>query len=127
MTVGASVATGTYNLTVNGAGTPGNRSTALTLTVAAAPDYSLSLTPAALTIVQGGSGNTTVTIDRTNFAGTVTLVVNTDPSFVSGAFVPPSTNGTTSALTLTVGADVPAGTYNIEIAGMGRRAYARRY
>src|SRR2546428_583017 len=40
-----------------------------------AADYTLSLAPAALTIVQGATGNTTVTITRTNFTdpGTLTL------------------------------------------------------
>src|SRR2546421_620257 len=61
VTVGAAVAPGVYNLTVDGAGTPGNRSTPLTLTVSAAPDYTLSLSPTALTIGQGATGNTTVT------------------------------------------------------------------
>src|SRR5204863_6619286 len=38
-----------------------------------AADYTLSLTPAALTIVRGLSGSTTVAISRTNFTGAVTL------------------------------------------------------
>src|SRR5256884_6385838 len=38
-----------------------------------AADYTLSLAPAALTIVQGATGNTTVTITRTNFTDAVTL------------------------------------------------------
>src|SRR5207249_2381834 len=73
VSVGATVAPGVYNLTVDGTGAPGNRSTPLALTVSAAPDYTLSLTPAALTIAQGATGTTTLTITRTNFAGAVTL------------------------------------------------------
>src|SRR5439155_931386 len=73
VSVAAAVAPGVYNLTVDGTGTPGNRSTPLTLTVSAAPDYTLSLAPAALTIIQGTTGTTTVTIARTNFTGAVTL------------------------------------------------------
>src|SRR5207253_1217681 len=74
VSVGAAVTPGVYNLTVDGSATAGNRSTPLTLTVtASAPDYSLSLTPAALTIVKGENGNATVTITRTNFTGAVTL------------------------------------------------------
>ena len=63
VSVEAAVAPGVYNLTVDGTGTPGNRSTALTLTVSAAADYTLSLAPAALTIDQGADGNTAVTVD----------------------------------------------------------------
>src|SRR5213079_2995827 len=73
VSVGAAVPPGVYNLTVNGTATAGNRSTPLTLTVSATPDYALSLSPAALTIVQGMTGTTTVTITRTNFTGAVTL------------------------------------------------------
>src|SRR5207247_4878342 len=65
VSVGMAVAPGVYNLTVNGTGSPGNRSTPLTLTVSAAPDYTLSLSPAALTIGQGATGTTPVTITRT--------------------------------------------------------------
>src|SRR2546430_16086385 len=49
LSVGAAVAPGVYNLTVDGTATAGNRSTPLTLTVSAAPDYTLSLSPATLT------------------------------------------------------------------------------
>ena len=78
------MAPGVYNLTVDGTGTAGNRSTPLTLTVSAAPDYALSLTPAALTIVQGANGNTAVTITRTNFTGAVTLSLGGAPAGVTG-------------------------------------------
>jgi len=119
VTVGASVAPGVYNLTVNGTGTPGNRSTPLTLTVAPAPDYSLSLNPAALTINQGSNLPTTVTITRTNFTGAVTLSLGGAPAGVTGAFVPNGTTGTTSTLTVTVGASVATGVYNLTVDGTG--------
>src|SRR5437762_7384517 len=88
VSVGATVVPGVYNLTVNGSGSPGNRSTPLTLTVSAAPDYSLSLAPAALTIAQGATGTTTVTITRTNFTGAVTLSLGGAPTGLTGAFDP---------------------------------------
>src|SRR5207249_11111580 len=71
VSVGAAVAPGAYNLTVDGTGTPGNRSTPLTLTVSAAPDYALSLSRTALTITQGATGTATVPLTRTNFPGSV--------------------------------------------------------
>src|SRR5205814_9950999 len=61
VSVGAAVAPGVYNLTVAGSASAGNRSTPLSLTVSAAPDYALSLAPAALTIGQGATGTSTVT------------------------------------------------------------------
>jgi len=120
VSVGAAVTPGVYNLTVDGTGTPGNRSTALTLTVtAAAADYSLSLTPAALTIVQGANGNTAVTLTRTNFTGAVTLSLVGAPAGVTGVFVPAAPTGTSSTLTVSVGGTVTPGVYNLTVDGTG--------
>jgi alpha-tubulin suppressor-like RCC1 family protein/uncharacterized membrane protein len=120
VSVGAAVAPGIYNLTVDGTGTPGNRSTPLTLTVSApAPDYSLSLAPAALTIAQGATGTTTVTLTRTNFTGAVTLSLGGAPSGVTGSFNPAAPTGTSSTLTVSVGAAVTAGVYNVTVDGAG--------
>src|SRR5207247_581086 len=85
VSVGAAVAPGVYNLTVDGTGAPGNRSTPLALTVSAAPDYTLSLAPAALTIAQGATGTTTLTITRTNFTGAVTLSLGNARARVTGS------------------------------------------
>src|SRR5207244_609414 len=117
VSVGAAVAPGVYNLTVDGTGAPGNRSTPLALTVSAAPDYTLSLTPAALTIGQGATGNTTVTITRTNFTGAVTLSLGSAPAGVTGSFSPAAPTGTSSTLTVSVGAAVAPGVYNLTVDG----------
>src|SRR5207253_2398016 len=107
-----------YNLTVDGAGTPGNRSTPLTLTVSAAPDYTLSLSPtAALAIERGATGTTTVTITRTNFTGAVTLSLGSAPAGVTGSFDPATPTGTSSTLTVSVGAAVAPGVYNLTVDG----------
>src|SRR5256884_98475 len=119
VSVGATVVPGVYNLTVNGSGSPGNRSTPLALTVSAAPDYSLSLAPAALTIAQGATGTTTLTITRTNFTGAVTLSLGNAPTGVTGSFNPAAPTGTSSTLTVSVGAAVLPGTYNLTVAGTG--------
>src|SRR5436853_450583 len=119
VSVGATVVPGVYNLTVNGSGSPGNRSTPLTLTVSAAPDYSLSLAPAALTIAQGATGTTTVTITRTNFTGAVTLSLGGAPTGLTGAFDPAAPPGNTSTLTVSVGAAVAPGVYNLTVDGTG--------
>ncbi len=113
------MAPGDYNLTVDGTGTAGDRSTPLTLTVTATPDYSLSLNPAALTIVQGANGNTAVTITRTNFTGAVTLSLGGAPAGVTGSFAPAAPTGTSSTLTVTVGAAVAPGVYNLTVDGTG--------
>src|SRR2546425_1128363 len=119
VSVGAAVAAGVYDLTVAGAGSAGNRSTPLTLTVNAAPDYALSVAPTALTIAQGANGTATVTITRTNFTGAVTLSLGGAPAGVTGAFNPAAPTGTTSALTVSVGAAVAPGVYNLTVNGTG--------
>jgi len=117
VSVGAAVAPGVYNLTVDGTATAGNRSTPLTLTVSAAPDYTLSLTPAALTIVQGTNAPTAVTITRSNFTGAVTLSLGNAPAGVTGSFNPAAPTGTSSTLTVSVGAPVAPGVYNLTVDG----------
>src|SRR5439155_547020 len=117
MVVGAAVTPGVYNLTVDGTGTPGTRSTPLTLTVSAAPGYALSVAPAALTIGQGATGSTTVTITRTNFTGAVTLSLGSAPSGVTGSFNPTAPTGTSSTLTVSVGAAVASGVYDLTVDG----------
>src|SRR5207249_2852625 len=119
LSVGAAVAPGVYNLTVDGTATAGNRSTPLTLTVSAAPDYTLSLSPATLTIAQGATGPTTVTITRTNFTGAVTLSLGSAPAGVTGSFDPGTPTGTSSTLTVSVGPAVATGVYNLTVNGNG--------
>src|SRR5207247_6558536 len=91
----------------------------LTLTVSAAPDYTLSLSPTALTIGQGATGTATVTITRTNFTGAMTLSLGNAPAGVTGAFNPAAPTGTGSALTVSVGAAVAPGVYNLTVDGTG--------
>src|SRR5205814_1469247 len=117
VSVGAAVPPGVYNLTVDGTATAGSRSTPLTLTVSAAPDYTLSLSPTALTIDPGANASTTVTITRTNFTGAVTLSLGNAPAGVTGAFNPAAPTGTSSTLTVSVGAAVAPGADNRTVGG----------
>ena len=82
-----------------------------------AADYTLSLTPAALTIVRGLSGSTTVAISRTNFTGAVTLSLASAPVGVIRSFNPAAPTGTNATLTVSVGAAVAPGVYNLTVNG----------
>jgi hypothetical protein len=77
----------------------------------------LSRSPSALTIAPGGSGTTTVTLTRTNYTGAVTLGLGGAPAGVTGSFSPAAPTGTSSTLTVSVGAAVAPGTYNLTING----------
>jgi hypothetical protein len=119
ITVGAAVAEDDYTLTIKGTATgQTDKTVALTLTVTAAPSYTLTATD--VTTQAGQNGTSTVTIARTGgFNGTVNLTVQTAPSGVTGSFDPAAVTGvgTSSTLTLTVGAGVATGNYPVTIKG----------
>jgi hypothetical protein len=120
--------TGSRNLTVRAA--YGNQVTerALTLTVNAPPDFAISLNPTSLSIQQGGSGTTQLTLTPQNgFTGTVSLSlvdgsgnpvpdITLDPTNVNVTGSSPVTRD----LTVNVGSGVATGTYNLQVWRWGR-------
>src|SRR3989442_13377447 len=80
-----------------------------------AADYTLSLAPAALTLVQGANGTATVTITRTNFTGAVTLSLGGAPTGVTGSFNPAAPSRTIGTLTVNVAAAVVAWDNNLMV------------
>lgn len=114
LTAGASATVGgPTTVTVRGtaAGQPDKTATfALTVTAAPAGGFTLSLAPTTVSVQQGGTGTSTVTINRTNgFAGGVTLTATGLPTGVTAAFNPTSATGNTSTLTLTAAANATVG------------------
>ena len=111
-----------YTLALNGAKTvksitvPNTRNVtvlAITLSpaVAAAPDFTLSATPAALSVVQGGSGTSQIAVSAQNgFAGAVTFTVSGLPAGVTSSL-------STGTLTLTAAANATTGASTITITG----------
>ena len=83
----------------------------------AAPSYTLSLSPANLTIVRGARDSSTLTIARTNFTGAVTLADSSLPGGMTVSFASPAPTGTSSTLTIATTAAVAAGTYTVNING----------
>ena len=83
------------------------------------PNFSLSASPASVTITQGGAGGTsTITVNPVNsFTGSVTLSASGLPSGVTAAF---GTNPTTasSVLTLTASSTATTGTVKVTITGI---------
>src|SRR2546428_267771 len=82
-----------------------------------APDYTLSLAPAALTIVQGATGPTTVTSTRSNFTGVVTLSLGGAPAGLTGSVNPSAPSGTSAPLTGSGRAAAAPGVYTPTAAG----------
>jgi alpha-tubulin suppressor-like RCC1 family protein len=82
-----------------------------------AADYTLSLTPASLTLVQGASASATINIGRSNFDGAVTLALANAPAGIVASFDPAASTGATASLTLDVGPGVAPGDYPLTVNG----------
>ena len=115
----STAATGMTSVTINGSGGGLTRSTTLILTVNA-QGFTLSASPASLTVNRGASGVSTITITRTGgFTGGVALSATGLPSGVTATFNPASATGTSSALTLSASSAATTGTVNITVSGAG--------
>ncbi len=80
-------------------------------------DFSLSASPASLSITQGNSGSSTITVNPINgFSGTVSLSASGLPAGVTASFSPSSTTST-STLTLTASSTATTGTATVTITG----------
>jgi hypothetical protein len=81
------------------------------------PDFSLSASPASLSINQGNSGNSTITVTPSGgFTGSVSLSASGLPSGVTATFGTNPTTGT-SVVTFAVSAAAAAGTSAVTITG----------
>jgi subtilase family serine protease len=107
-----------YDLST-GWGSPNGDNLLLALAGAPTAGFTLSASPNAVSVVQGGSATSTITSAVTGgFDSAITLTASGQPTGVTAVFNPTSITGAgTSTLTLTVGATVPAGTYPITITG----------
>ena len=120
ITTSASLAPGTYPLTVTGTSGPLSRSLALSLVVNGPPDFGLAVTPVSRTVVAGSGTTYTASVSAINgFTGTVGLTLSGLPANVGTAKFTPSAvtapgNATLSIATPTT---APPGTYPLTITG----------
>jgi hypothetical protein len=122
LTAAAGATTGTSNVTIRGTSAGATDQTAtLALTVTAATtggSYTLSATPAALTVNQGATGTSTINITRTGgFAGSVALAVTGATNGLTVSLNPTSTTGNTSALSVTASPTATTGTATLTVTG----------
>jgi hypothetical protein len=114
-----------YNVVAAGASNScyGRASNCANGTPTSSPDFSLSCTPTSQTVQQGSSGNRTCTVTSTGgFSSAVSLSCANLPAGVSCSYnpnpvTPPANGNVNSTLTVTVGGNVPPGTYNFQAQG----------
>jgi kumamolisin len=106
-----------YDL-VTGWGSP-NSGLIAALTGPPVAGFSLSASPASVTVAQGGAGSSTITSTVSGgFNSAVSLSASGQPAGVTVGFSPASITGTgSSTLSITVGSATVAGTYNITVTG----------
>src|SRR6266576_395505 len=108
---------GTSTVTITGTSGTLSHTTMVSLTVNAAPNFSLSALPSSLTVTQGASGTSTITVAALNgFTGSVGLAASGMPSGVTATFSPTSTTGA-STLTLAAGSTATPRTSTVTITG----------
>ncbi len=86
----------------------------------AAPDFSLTASPASVTVKRGGTATYTIDAARTNgYSSNVGLTVSGLPAGVTASFSPQvlTSNGMTSTLTVDVPRTTPTATYVLTITG----------
>ena len=119
LTASSTATTGTVTVSIRGISGSLTHTTTITLTVnpAGTANFGLSASPSSLSISQGSSGRSTISITPTNgFAGSVTLSAYGLPSGVSAAFSPnPATSSSTA--TFTVSSTAARGTFSVTVTG----------
>ena len=116
-TATAAAPTGTSTVTVTGTSGTVTSSTTVALTISLPPTFTLSATPAAVSVVQGATATSTVTVTgANNFSGSVNLAAAGLPTGVTAAFATNPTTGT-STVTFTASAAAAAGTTTVTING----------
>ena len=119
-TSGSYSATTGYDL-VTGWGSPNAGLINALAPTSTSPTFTLSASPASVSVVQGNSGSSTITSTVVDgFSSAVALTASGLPAGVTATFSPTSITGSgTSSLTLAVASTTATGTYTITVTGTG--------
>jgi uncharacterized membrane protein len=125
LSANSTATTGTANVTVTASGGGVTHTTTVSLTInpAATPNFSVSSSPASLSIVQGTSGSSTIsTTVSGGFNAAVTLSASGLPTGVTASFSPASIvapGSGSSTLTLSATSTATTGTANVTVTASG--------
>ncbi|MGI8608444.1 MAG: COG1470 family protein [Candidatus Dormibacteria bacterium] len=119
--IAAGTSSGTYPITVTGTGPFATRSTTVTLTVTPVSrnDFSISASPAAVSVSPGQAGGSTIsTALASGSAETIQLAASGLPNGATVNFNPASVaTGGSSAMTIQTVTSTPPGTYPVTVTG----------
>ncbi len=124
MTVAASTTPGTYAITVSGTSGSTTETTTVSLTVSGTtPNFTISASPASLSVAWGSSGTSTITTTISGgFDSAIALTASGQPSGVTVSFSPSSIaapGSGTSTVTFKVAYFASTGNHAITITGKG--------
>lgn len=120
ITVGTAVSAGTHTLTVTASGGGVESITrSFALTISALPGgFRIAATASTLTLAQGSTATTTITITRTGgFAGAVGLSATGMSNGLTATLLPASATGSAATLSLTANSVATPGTFSLTIVG----------
>jgi endoglucanase len=112
----SSATLGTVNVTITGtSGSVTRTSTvALTVTGTVPSDFTVAAS-GPLSVARGAAGNATISINRSNFPGTVALSASGLPTGVTASFNPASTTGNSSTVTFSASSTATIGAATVTV------------
>jgi len=119
-TASATATVGTATVTVTGTSGSTTESATLSLIVTAEPNFTISVSPSAISLPPGSNPTSTITVTYVGgLTGSVSLNASNLPSGVSANFAPSSLNASgTSVVNFSAQTSTPPGTTNISINGV---------